>query len=101
MPPTMCRYGASWIWRSWSLRSRTDHAAIVDDALAAHEVAGLRRPEHRYTAAVVGLPDALQGRLALGGAADIRIVPQGPRKVGLNQARGDGVDADVVLAPFH
>src|SRR5262249_40999166 len=83
-----------------SLGTGSYDAAAGNNALAADEGASLRCKKHRDAADLVGLTDAPQRRLALRGGANLWIVPQGAREIGLDKARRDGVDANVVLAPF-
>src|SRR5690606_35970692 len=77
-----------------------DHAAVDDDGLARQEGARRPREHHGDAGDVLGLAEAAQRIGGLGGGAPLRILVERAGEVGLDQARGDAVDADVLGAPF-
>jgi hypothetical protein len=70
----------------------------ITSALAGHEPAGRCGQVHRGAGDFVRVADAAQRGLGVAGGQLLGVVPQGLGEIGLDQARGDAVDADVVRA---
>src|SRR5258708_2081473 len=80
--------------------SRDGHAAVDDESLAGDEASRARRQQYGRAGDIDGLTDHAERRLLQGLRQKLLVLPKRAREIRLDQAGRDGVDADVVLAPF-
>jgi len=77
------------------------HTAINHNGLPGHEGPGGGTQKHRSTGDFIRLPNALERRVLGALGVNARIFPQRAGEIGADQARRNGIGADVFRPPFH
>src|SRR6185369_15834194 len=93
------------IFRNWEaslLRGSTADqlSAIDDDGLARDERTAGGREHHGYTGNLRWGANTPQGRARLDPGPQPGIPPKRARKIGLDEARGNAIDANIAASPF-